>query len=92
MIKPIEPGCLAVTIGMAKPESNGIVVTVVRSVGVQPLLMSDGAVTHERCWKVSKPILKRVGVYQMVMAESKLLRIDDYDASEDVEEAEELTA
>ncbi len=32
-MKPIEPGCLAVTINCAVPENNGRVVTVIRFIG-----------------------------------------------------------
>lgn len=91
--KPIEPGCLAITIGMTRPESNGVVVTVIRSLGVQRVLTRD-KVLKALCWEVSKPIRKHNGILQTGVVDCNLLRIDGYDESKNAEEkkVEELTA
>jgi hypothetical protein len=83
-MKPIEPGCLAITIGLYRPESNGIVVRVIRKLGdYHPWDISKGSkdrkIEYDDCWEIDRPIKSRFGKMQPRWPSKRLMRIDDSD-------------
>lgn len=83
-MKPIKPGCLAITIGMCRPESNGIVVKVIEKLSdVYPWNVArkgeDKKIRYDDCWLIDTSIKTRYGRMQTRLPSIRLMRIDDSD-------------
>jgi len=94
-LKPIEPGCLALTYGCFVPENNGKVVTVIRFVGRHP---TDRLYLTEDLWETDGLFVaigtntKKVKYIDGYINESKLMRIDGYEDDKKLTEiAKELS-
>ena len=79
-MKPIEPGCRAVTVNAGS--ANGKIVNVIRPIGIKKVEDYKGVVTYENVWEIEEKVTNYVGEITNYMAESQLQRIDDYDGND----------
>ncbi len=79
-LKPIKKGCTALTYNCRIPENNSKIVRVER------FLTSLSIRYKERMWDTDTKTIDNYGVISTWMHEKNLLRIDDPDIEEEVEE------
>lgn len=77
-LKPIEAGCMAVTINCNNLSNNGRFVTVLKDLGI---LNTFGGLA--RMWEIDGEFVDILGNQTNIIRTSKLLRIDDPDLKED---------
>lgn len=85
MKKPIEPGCLCMIIN--SKSSTGKFVTAIEYIGSPPIYCADRR--YNNCWKIDNVIIwksLRAEEKHPYCPDSMLMRIDDYDASDEDKE------
>jgi len=86
-LKPIEEGCLAMIINTNNAENNGKIVAVLKFLGVYEVREGEFPI-----WKVDYSGPNNIdGMPSSEIRESRLLRIDDPDLTEESEESQLLT-
>lgn len=86
-LKPIVPGCLALTYNCRFPENNGKIVKVIRYVGE-----ASGWAKGCKFWETDATVIcNRHGEKGSFFSEYSLMRIDGYEEDKDITEiAKEL--
>ncbi len=86
-MKPIEPGCLAITVNCAVPANNGRTVRVIRYLGNIPHVYPGFEWSGDR-WEVDGEFALQRGGSTNTLPTFQLLRIDGYDPAEEQRETE----
>lgn len=91
-MKPIEPGCLAITYNCKLPENNGRVVKVIRYVG-HAADNEGNKMRHVDLWLTDTTFRTTGYTMSPCVSASRLIRIDGYDPTEEeTKQEQEVTA